>query len=261
MPQWEWVGDPGRCHSSLPAHAVPCRTVGIPPRKGESRAEVICDLELWEKWEGEIWVFCPQEGNRRSRCTVQSCARFATSRGYCPGKVLLRERDEFSQPLGWVSPWREPADLLQRCIWNYSLIYIMWTLCHRAVQTYPKPTQSIEESTELQTLILTPACPFKITFPLHLWKEASLLSCSDFVTHKIGSLLLKFSCYQECTLSLTRQDNYPKISPFCWYAGVLQAGGHREVTLLLCTKSCVAYDAQERISPLEDWHCDGQMTS
>lgn len=78
----------------------------------------------------------------------------------------------------------------------------MWTLCHGAVQIYPKPTQSIEESTELQTL-LTPACPSKIASPLHLWKQASLLSCSDFGTHKIGSLLLKFSCCQECTLILT----------------------------------------------------------
>lgn len=38
---------------------------------------------------------------------------------------LLREMGESSQPLGWVSPWREPAGLLWKCIWNHNPIRIM----------------------------------------------------------------------------------------------------------------------------------------
>lgn len=127
---------PGPTPLFLPT-LCPAGLLGVPPRKGQSRTEVTCDLEPREKCEGETWgCSALQEENRRSWCTVQPCAMFATTRWYCPGAGLLREMDESSQSLGWVSPWREPAGLLWRCIWNYNATCIMWTLCHGALQTY-----------------------------------------------------------------------------------------------------------------------------
>lgn len=219
---------PGPTPLFLPT-LCPAGLPGIPPKKGQSRAEVTCDQELWEKWEGETWECSAlQEGNRRSWCSIRPCARFATMRWdiaqgqYFP---LLREMGESSQPLRWVSPWREPAGLLWKCIWNHNPICIMWTLFHGAMQIYPKPTQSIEESTELQTLLLTPTCPFKITFPLHLWEKASLLSlqwlCGPQNWLFVPQILLLSGVHPH-------PDNYPKIRPVSWFAGVLQAVGHRE---------------------------------
>lgn len=53
---------PGTTHIFLPT-LCPAGLLGIPPRKGKSRAEVTCDLEPWEKWEGETWGYSdPKRG-------------------------------------------------------------------------------------------------------------------------------------------------------------------------------------------------------
>lgn len=65
---------------------------------------------------------------------------------------------------------------------------------HGSVEIYPGPTQVSEESTRLKMLLLLiPTFPLEVSFHVYLWNQASLLSCSGSITHKIGSFFLKLS--------------------------------------------------------------------
>lgn len=64
--EWEWVGDAVRSHSSLPAHAVPCRTPwhSSKERQEQGRGD-LSPGAMGEVGRGDSGVFCPLRGEQK----------------------------------------------------------------------------------------------------------------------------------------------------------------------------------------------------